>query len=191
MAVPPPSPAPDKPALRRWLRAARDAFVASGRRAIEPPAPFLALLGPGTVVASYRPIGSEADPALLVEAALARGCGLALPHVVDRAGALRFLAWHPDHELHPGPFGLDQPHEERDEVRPDIILTPLLGYDHGLHRLGQGAGHYDRAFVAHPEATRIGIAWSVQHVDPLPADPWDVPLHAVVTEQGWLERIES
>ena len=49
MAVPPPFPAPDKPALRRWLRAARDAFVASGPAAIEPPAPFLALLRPELV----------------------------------------------------------------------------------------------------------------------------------------------
>ena len=191
MAVPPPSPAPDKPALRRWLRATRDAFVASGPPTIAPPAPFLALLNPGKVVASYRPIGSEADPARLVEAALAQGCSLALPHVVDRAGALRFLAWHPDHDLHPGPFGLEQPHAGRDEVRPDIILTPLLGYDHAFHRLGQGAGHYDRAFAALPGAMRIGIAWSVQHVDPLPADPWDVPLHAVITEQGWLGRAAS
>jgi 5-formyltetrahydrofolate cyclo-ligase len=73
-------------------------------------------------------------------------------------------------------------------VRPDIILTPLLGFDHLLHRLGQGAGHYDRAFAALPGARRIGVAWSVQHVDPLPTDPWDVPLHAVITEQGWFER---
>ena len=190
MAVPPPSLVPDKPALRRWARAARDAFAVSSPPAIEPPAPFLALLAPGMIVASYWPVGSEADPARLVQSALERGCALALPHVVDRAGDLRFLAWHPDDELHPGPFGLEQPHPGRDEVTPAVVLTPLLGYDHLLHRLGEGAGHYDRAFAAHPEATRIGIAWSVQHVDPLPNDPWDVPLHAVITEQGWIERTE-
>jgi 5-formyltetrahydrofolate cyclo-ligase len=189
MAVPPPSPAPDKPTLRRWLRAARDAFVAGEPPAIEAPASFLALLTPGSIVASYRPIGSEADPARLAQAALDRGCTLALPHVIDRAGDLRFLVWHPDHALHPGPFGLEQPHEDREEVRPDIILTPLVGYDHDFNRLGQGAGHYDRAFAALPDSKRIGVAWSVQHVDPLPSDPWDVPLHAVITEQGWIERI--
>jgi 5-formyltetrahydrofolate cyclo-ligase len=191
MAVPPPSPAPDKRALRRWLRATRDAFGAGGPPAIAPPAPFLALLAPGRIVASYRPIGSEADPARLAEAALAAGCALALPHVTTRDGALRFLAWHPDQALHPGPFGLEQPHEDGEQVRPDIVLTPLVGYDHALHRLGQGAGHYDRAFAALPDARRIGVAWSVQHADPLPADPWDVPLHAVITEQGWIERDEA
>ena len=187
MAVPPLPSAPDKRTLRRRLRAARDAFVAGGPPPIDPPAPFLALLHPGAVVASYRPIGSEADPASLVRAAIDHGCALALPHVVDREGAMRFLTWHPDHALHRGPFGLEQPHVDRDEVVPDIVLTPLVGYDDALHRLGQGAGHYDRAFAALPDARRIGVAWSVQHVDPLPADPWDVPLDAVITEQGWIE----
>ena len=190
MAVPPPSPGADKRTLRRRLRDARDVFVAGDPPAIEAPAPFLALLRPGLTIAGYRPLGSEADPARLLQAALDHGCTLALPHVVDRDGALRFLAWHPDHALHPGPFGLEQPHDESDEVRPDIILAPLVGYDHALHRLGQGAGHYDRAFAALPDARRIGVAWSVQHADPLPADPWDVPLHAVITEQGWIERTE-
>lgn len=190
MAVPPPSPAPDKRALRRQARAARDAFVASGPPKILPPVRWIELLRPGLVVASYRPVGSEADPRLLAAAALERGCTLALPHVVDREGAMRFLAWHPDHALVGGPFGLEQPHHACDEVAPDIVLTPLLGFDAALHRLGQGAGHYDRAFAALPETRRIGVAWSVQHVDPLPADRWDVPLHAVITERGWIERLE-
>ena len=46
---------------------------------------FLDRLAPGTVVATHRPIGSEASPALLDAAALSAGARLALPHVVDRA----------------------------------------------------------------------------------------------------------
>lgn len=187
MAVPPQF-GPDKPALRRWARQARDAFAATGPAPIAAPRQFLDILSAGRVVASYHPTGSEADPSLLVEAALDHGCLLALPHVTGRDSEMRFLAWHPDHALHEGPFGLRQPHHEHEEVTPDIILTPLIGFDHLLHRLGQGAGHYDRALAALPQAKRIGVGWSVQHVDPLPADPWDVPLHAVITEQGWLER---
>ena len=56
-----------------------------------------------------------------------------------------------------------------------------------MRRLGQGAGFYDRAFARLPAALRIGLAWSVQEVDILPADPWDAPLHAVVTEKEWIE----
>ncbi|MGN6375796.1 MAG: 5-formyltetrahydrofolate cyclo-ligase [Sphingomonas sp.] len=188
MAVPPPLAAPDKRALRRDMRATRDAFVAAGPAPLAVPPELIALLRPGLIVASYRPIGSETDPAPLAEAALAHGCELALPHVTTRDAPIRFLAWHPAHALVAGPFGLSQPHHAREEVAPDIILTPLVGFDRALNRLGQGAGHYDRAFAALPEARRIGIGWSVQQVSSLPADPWDMPLDAVITEQGWIAR---
>ena len=119
---------------------------------------------------------------LFVEA----GCALALPHVTSRAAPIRFLSWETEAELALGPFGLRQPAESATELRPDIILTPLVGFDRALNRLGQGAGHYDRAFAAFPEAWRVGIAWSVQQVPMLPLDPWDAPLHAIATEQEWL-----
>ena len=46
--------------------------------------------------------------------------------------------------------------------------------------------YYDRAFAALPGARRIGYAWSVQEVQLVPLDPWDVPLHAVATEREWI-----
>ncbi|MBW6525285.1 5-formyltetrahydrofolate cyclo-ligase [Sphingomonas sp. RHCKR7] len=176
----------DKRALRAAARAARDSFVAAGAPALPCPREFVALLAPGLVVASYAPLGSEADPRALETAARAAGCLLALPHVVDRATPIRFLAWEADHALAAGPFGLRQPDGARDEVVPDLVLTPLVAFDAALNRIGQGAGHYDRAFAAYPAARRIGIAWSVQQLDSITPDPWDAPLDAIVTERGWL-----
>ena len=85
-------------------------------------------------------------------------------------------------------LGLSQPSALATELRPDIILTPMLAFDAKLDRLGQGAGYYDGAFARFPDAWRVGVAWSVQRVEDLPVDPWDMPLHAVVTEQGWTTR---
>ena len=119
------------------------------------------------------------------------GCTLALPHVIDRATPIRFLAWNPHESLVPGPFNLLQPAEDCAEVAPDVILTPLVGFDRRLNRLGQGAGHYDRAFARYEAAWRVGIAWSVQEVPAIPADIWDVPLHAIITEEGMLCHTES
>jgi 5-formyltetrahydrofolate cyclo-ligase len=173
-----------KPALRAHLRARRDAAAGDPI----PPAPaFLGRLTPGLIVASYVRTGGEADPALFEAAALAAGCRLALPHVVDRATPLRFLAWPGEAALVTGPFGLRQPAADLPELAPAIILTPLVGFDRRGARLGQGAAHYDRAFAAHPAAWRVGIAWSVQEVDTLPTEPWDVPLHAIATEREWIE----
>ena len=172
----------DKRPLRAALRATRDAF----RPQPIPVAPaFLARLAPGRIIATYAFMRGEPDPAPLAQAAAAAGCTLALPHVVDRATPLRFLAWE-DAALAPGPFGLRNPHPHWAEVAPDIVLTPLVGFDRRGNRIGQGAGHYDRAFAAYPAAWRIGIGWSVQEVPTLEPDPWDVPLHAIATEKEWI-----
>jgi 5-formyltetrahydrofolate cyclo-ligase len=176
----------DKPALRAKLRADRDLFAAESVSAILSPSSFYDRLQPGAMVATYCPVGSEADPTQLAAAAAERGCRLALPHIVDRASPIRFLAWELGEALVTGPFGLRQPAESRDEVAPDVILTPLLGFDRRLNRLGQGAGHYDRAFARYESAWRVGVAWAVQEVPAIPADIWDVPLHAIITEEGML-----
>ena len=178
----------DKTALRVRMRAARDAFVADRSPSLSVPAAFTDRLRPGMVVASYAPVGSEADPAALARAALKVGCALALPDVVDRATPLRFRAWDGKAALASGPFRLNVPHPHWREVAPDVILTPLLAFDAVLNRLGQGAGHYDRAFATHPDAWRVGVAWSVQQVAALAPDPWDIPLHHLLTEQDWLTR---
>lgn len=176
----------DKLALRAQLRAERDAFVIEASEAILAPPHFVEKLAPGLVVATYVAIGSEADPTQLAAAAAEAGCALALPFVIGRAEPIRFLSWEMGEPLVDGPFGLRQPRAERPEVAPDIILTPLVGFDARLNRLGQGAAHYDRAFARYPDATRIGVAWSIQEVPAIPSDIWDVPLHAVITEKGMM-----
>ncbi|OWK33329.1 5-formyltetrahydrofolate cyclo-ligase [Sphingomonas dokdonensis] len=185
MAVPSPSPAAEKRAVRATARSARQA-LALPRPVIAPVPAFTALLTPGMVVASYVPVGAEADPGLLADAARAAGCHIALPHVVDQPTPLRFLARGEEAPLVSGPFGLLQPAHDREELAPDLILAPLVAFDRALGRLGQGGGHYDRAFAAYPAARRIGVAFSVQAVDRVPTDPWDMPLHAIITEREWI-----
>lgn len=180
----------DKAALRARLRAERDLFATRSSTAIRAPDAFVERLTPGMTVATYCPVGSEADPTQLAAAAAERGCRLALPHVIDRAAPIRFLAWEMGVPLVAGPFGLRQPDESSREVAPDVILTPLIGFDLRLNRLGQGAGHYDRAFARFESAWRVGVAWSAQEVPAIPTDIWDVPLHAVVTELGMRRHAE-
>lgn len=176
--------------LRATLRDRRDGFVAACPPAIAAPHWMIEQLHRGMVVAAYRAIGSEAGCELLIEAAVARQARIALPHVTGLASPIRFLSWMPGDPLIEGPFGLLQPDEGAQEVEPQMILAPLIAFDASLHRLGQGAGHYDRAFARYPDALRIGVAWSVQQVPAVPTDPWDVPLHAVVTEQGSIRHQE-
>lgn len=144
-------------------------------------------LGDSRNVAVYLPIGSEIDTLPLIDRLHLRGLSIALPHVPSRKGPMRFLAWAPGDPLPAGPMGLRQPAADARELQPDLILTPLLAFDTRLHRLGYGAGFYDRAFAALPDARRVGLAWAMQQVPVLAEDRWDVPLHAVATEKQWIE----
>ncbi|MDQ0508108.1 5-formyltetrahydrofolate cyclo-ligase family protein [Aedoeadaptatus ivorii] len=67
----------------------------------------------------------------------------------------------------------------------DLILTPGLAFDREGHRLGYGGGYYDRFFQSHG-GFRLGIGFSEQLTDALPADPHDLPLHAFLSESDYL-----
>jgi 5-formyltetrahydrofolate cyclo-ligase len=71
---------------------------------------------------------------------------------------------------------------------PEILLVPLSAFDRRGHRIGYGAGHYDRAIDLlkqkgmHPKL--IGIAFDCQEVAHVPDEPHDVSLDAILTESG-------
>jgi 5-formyltetrahydrofolate cyclo-ligase len=181
-----------KSELRAQYRALRADFadgLGESERAIafsKAPAPLAEHFKAGRTVAAYIPVGSEADPRALLQQASDMGCATALPHVTSRAAPMQFLYWSPDDPLQAGPFGLKQPESVSEPCEPDVILVPLVAFDSRLMRLGQGAGHYDRALSLLDNAFTVGIAWSVQQAPSLPADPWDIPLNAILTEKAWI-----
>jgi 5-formyltetrahydrofolate cyclo-ligase len=183
-----------KSELRAFYRKARADFAESlsdRERQIAfgaAPKALSAYFAQGKTVAGYIPVGSEADPRALLGIAHAAGCKTALPFVTNRAAPMQFLCWSPGDPLHDGPFGLMQPESAAEPCQPDIVLTPLVAFDLNLMRLGQGAGHYDRALSLLDRAVVVGIAWSAQVASLLPADPWDIPLNAVLTEKAWITR---
>jgi 5-formyltetrahydrofolate cyclo-ligase len=183
----------DKAALRLSARAARSAFV----DALDPmahrlsfralPSPVRDSLGKHSCIALYMSNGDEAPAQRLAEALVLEGKQLCLPYVVDRMGGMEFRHWQPGDPLVEGRFGTRHPPEGAAVRHPDVIIAPLLAFDGRLMRLGQGGGYYDRAFARYENALRIGLAWSVQEIDEVPVDPWDVPLHMVITERSLIE----
>jgi len=191
MAVPPLSPDPAKFALRAELHARRAAHVAAlgperTRAAAHAAAEqMLAHIPAGASVSLYLAMRDEIDPEPLAAALHARGHQLALPALIDRT-TMCFLAWQPGDALDEGPMDLRQPPLSAPECAPDLIVTPLTGFDRMGGRIGYGAGHYDRAFQQYPGAHRIGLAWAIQEVAEVPHDPWDVRLHAIATEREFI-----
>ena len=182
--------APSKSELRAAALARRDALSAGQRddaaRAIAARMPPLAIT-PSTIVAGYAPIRSEIDPVPLMKSLAARGAVLAMPAIAARNAALLFRAWKPGEALVRGAFGIAEPPATLTDVVPDIVLVPLAAFDRAGHRIGYGAGYYDRTLAQLRESkpiTAVGLAFAVQEIPQVPALAHDARLDYVLTEAG-------
>lgn len=142
---------------------------------------------PGAVVSGFWPIGEEIDIRPLLAALGALGHELCLPETPRRGAPLVFRRWKPGEALVAGRFGTSHPVGET--VTPDFLLVPLLAFDRSGHRLGYGAGYYDRTLAGLPGAFRLGCAYAAQEVDAVPAGRHDARLHAVATERGVVRAV--
>ncbi|MEO0543909.1 MAG: 5-formyltetrahydrofolate cyclo-ligase [Pseudomonadota bacterium] len=141
----------------------------------------------GAVISGFLPIRSEIDLVPLMRVLHQRGASLCLPVVLDRE-TIVFRRYAPGMPLVDTGFGTRGPGPNAEAVDPDIMLVPLAAFDARGNRLGYGAGHYDRAIVRLHRANRkpqlIGCAFSCQRVAAIAVEPHDVPLDAVLTEDG-------
>ncbi|WZB62503.1 5-formyltetrahydrofolate cyclo-ligase [Achromobacter xylosoxidans] len=163
--------------LFTWLNAARDEAVKAGRRA-------------PSIVAAFWPMEDEPDLRPLLEQWVEAGITVVLPVVRERNAPLAFLPWTPDAPMRSGAYGIQEP-AAGDELPPDVVLAPTLGFTQFGDRVGYGGGYYDRTLAALRDGgqpfTAIGIAWSCGELD---ADyeptEHDYPLDAILTEDGWV-----
>ncbi len=140
------------------------------------------------VVAGYIAIHSEINVALALNALHTRGHTLCLPVVIAPGQALIFRKWKPGDPLEKGAYGIDVPPSSAEELIPDAVIVPLAAFDAAGHRLGYGAGYYDKT-IAKMRAQKkdialIGAAYAQQQVERIPIDEHDRKLDVVVTEKG-------
>ena len=188
-----------KPGLRRELRAARRALsdTQQQRHAAQ-----LTHNVASTLLtlrfdrfALYLPADGEINTWPLLNKLLALDMQVGLPCLRKKpTGDLRmhFTHYIPTTPLVNGHYDLLEPPPSanvRSHFVPNIMLLPLVSFDAEGHRLGMGGGFYDR--YANPmertqPALRIGLAHELQGLPAdqrLPADPWDIPLDGVITEE--------
>ena len=138
-------------------------------------------LDPGTVVAGFLPIRSEIDARPIMDLLRQRGCRLCLPAVMD--GGLEFRELTRTSELVETGFGTVGPGSDAAVLDPRVLVVPCAAFDRRGHRVGYGAGHYDRALAHLPDARAFALAFAEQEVDAVPAEPHDVAMRAVVTDR--------
>jgi 5-formyltetrahydrofolate cyclo-ligase len=140
-----------------------------------------------TIVAGYRSIRREVDIAQAMQDCAARGVRLCLPVIEAQDKPLYFRRWRLEDVLEKGRYGVEVPPSDAPFARPDVVLVPLVAFDRTGHRLGYGAGYYDRTIRVLRQQEKniqmIGVAYSLQEVEQLPVDSNDERLDFIVTEK--------
>ncbi|MBK6472782.1 MAG: 5-formyltetrahydrofolate cyclo-ligase [Betaproteobacteria bacterium] len=186
--MPPLEPSRDKKTLRRQLQAERQSLIDRHERAMHLQEVLRVwLMGrEDKAIGAYWPIKGEFDalPALYRWAEADEERCIGLPVIDKQTKQLSFQMWFPGCEMEEDAYGIPKP-KDTPVFHPTLLLVPCVGYGDGGVRLGYGGGFYDRTLATlQPRPTTVGLAYSFGYVPWLQAEPHDVPLDAVLNEDG-------
>lgn len=142
-----------------------------------------------TRVALFWPIleKHEVDLRPLDTSLRARGARVAYPSIDPDTGDMTFRFVDDTAALEDAGYGFAEPPKDapaatRGEL--DVVVVPALAVDPAGHRIGYGAGYYDRTLPAFvPPAIAIAVAFDYQLVAEVPVTPGDVAVAWVITDQ--------
>lgn len=190
---------PARSTLRRQCRDGRAALGATRREHASQA--ICRHLGAATLfraaqrIALYWPVGDEADLRPLLADDRCAHKQFCLP-VMQPDKRLRFARYRAGDALRTNWYGIPEPvHAAAQEIAAadiELVCVPLLGFDRAGNRLGQGGGFYDRSFdfLLQREAAApvlVGTGFACQELPALAREAWDVPLAAIVTEDGLID----
>lgn len=139
------------------------------------------------VVYGYMPIRKEADIRPLLKRILEAEKKLALPRVCgDRMDFYQITSFQ---DLSEGSFHVMEPKEYCKKMEEEgLVLVPGVVFDKQGGRIGYGKGYYDKYFALHGrKLQKIGIGYTIQIIDTIPATSLDVPLNGLVSEEDiWM-----
>ena len=176
----------EKKRLRAQLKAAREAIPEAQRlaysRTIVDRLSGLAVVQQSQRCFVFISSGTEVHTHDLIKQLLREGKDVAVPKIVSKTQmiASRLHNWS---GLEPAQLGILTPiRAEPVEDAFDVVITPGLGFTAAGHRIGFGAGYYDRWFAAHQVKCKIAIGFEAQIVPNIPTTATDIPVDAIITE---------
>lgn len=93
-----------------------------------------------------------------------------------------------------GAYGITEPDSQYGTIAEpeeiDLVICPCTTFDENCHRMGIGAGYYDRYLAKCTNAAAVAVAFEVQKSAVIHVNDYDVPMEAVVTETS-LYRAEK
>lgn len=134
------------------------------------------------VIAAFFPLLSEPDIKPLLKELIATKT-LLLPRIKENS-EMDFVAISSlDHDLTEGHFGILEPLASLPAWSDSIALfiVPGVRFSRDGGRVGHGKGYYDRFLPKHPNAYKIGVAFSTQIENkPILLKPHDVKMNYIV-----------
>jgi 5,10-methenyltetrahydrofolate synthetase len=181
-------PSRDKKTLRRQLQAERQSLIDRHQRAMHLQEVLRVWLTgrKDDAIGAYWPIKGEFDalPALFRWSEADDRRRIGLPVVNKDTKQLRFHVWYPGCEMEEDAYGIPKPKDTL-AFEPSLLLVPCVGYGPRGIRLGYGGGFYDRTLATlEPRPYTVGLAYSNGFVPWLTGEAHDVPLDAVLMEDG-------
>ena len=138
----------------------------------------------------YWPIRSEPDCRdVLINWRTSHGGMLCLPET--RNGSMVYRKWDSGSDMSRDSAGIPYPLGE--EVQPEVVIAPCVGYSESGRRLGYGGGYFDKYLVQCGSArpTVIGLAFDEMRVPDSLFQSYDQPLDAVVTEYRFIGSLSN
>ncbi len=137
-------------------------------------------------IALYYPSSFELNILKILDIEYFNRSNFLLP-IINNNYLMNFYKWKKNDVLNLNKYGILEPIKSK-EIKPDIILVPLLAYDKKKNRLGYGKGFYDRYLNRLAKTKKkfltIGIAFNFQKYTKLPINNKDYKLDYVITESG-------
>lgn len=132
----------------------------------------------------------EVETAELIRSIWAAGKRVAVPKCLPKSRGMDFYVINDWSQLEVVYMHLQEPKtEEADYVPPGAIglmVVPGVVFSKDGYRIGFGGGYYDRYLETFPGETR-SLAFAVQLVDAIAAEPHDVPVGGIYTEAGFVD----
>ena len=173
---------------RRRLRALDPAARAAAEAELDRRVWTLPEVAGARTLLLFADLPEEVTTDAIAAEALRRGITVLYPRTLPATHEMTLHRVASLDELRTGNYGIREPDPERCPVVPagevDAALVPGLAWDRRGNRLGRGAGYYDRLFAGPAwRGFRCGIFFAFQEIDDVPAEAWDLPLDAVVTDR--------
>lgn len=134
----------------------------------------------------YASLKDEVDTNEIIEESLRNGKRVALPRVRGKR-RMEFCFIKSPADLKPGFMGIREPGpwcpKAPAPFKDALVLVPGLAFDRTGTRAGYGGGYYDTYLEGHAECTKAALAYSAQIAPEIPADPTDIKVDMIVTEE--------